>query len=38
MNFYALVSREFYIADIYIWLTRGLLRLAGCLNVWLRWV
>jgi NADH-quinone oxidoreductase subunit L len=38
MNFYALVSREFYIADIYSWLTRGLLRLAGRLNVWLRWV
>jgi NADH-quinone oxidoreductase subunit L len=38
MNFYALVSREFYIADIYSWLSRGLLRLAGRLNVWLRWV
>jgi NADH-quinone oxidoreductase subunit L len=38
MNFYALVSREFYIADIYSWLTRGLLRLAERLNVWLRWV
>jgi NADH-quinone oxidoreductase subunit L len=38
MNFYALVSREFYVADIYSWLTRGLLRLAGRLNVWLRWV
>ena len=36
--FYALVSREFYLADIYAWLTRVLIRSAQNLNVWLRWV
>ncbi len=36
MNFYALISREFYVADVYGWLTRGLLALAARLNVWLR--
>ena len=35
--FYALVSREFYLADIYASLTRGLLQAAARLNVWLRW-
>jgi NADH-quinone oxidoreductase subunit L len=37
LSFYALISREFYLADIYAWLTRGLLRTAQTLNVWLRW-
>jgi NADH-quinone oxidoreductase subunit L len=37
LNFYALISREFYIIDIYSWLARGLLGLAKRLNVWLRW-
>jgi NADH-quinone oxidoreductase subunit L len=37
MNFYALISREFYVADVYAWLTRGLLAAATRLNVWLRW-
>jgi len=37
ISFYALISREFYLADIYAWLTRLLLRLAERLNVWLRW-
>jgi len=34
---YALISREFYLADIYTWMSRGLLRLAARLNVLLRW-
>ena len=38
LGFYALISREFYLADIYAWLTRVILRLAERLNVWLRWV
>jgi NADH-quinone oxidoreductase subunit L len=37
LNFYALISREFYLMDLYAWLTRALLRLATRLNVWLRW-
>jgi NADH-quinone oxidoreductase subunit L len=37
LSFYALVSREFYLADIYAWLTRALVRTGECLNVWLRW-
>lgn len=35
--FYTLVSREFYLSDLYAALTRGLLRSASQLNVWLRW-
>lgn len=38
MTFYALVSREFYLPDLYTRLTRTLLGAAGRLNVWLRWV
>jgi NADH-quinone oxidoreductase subunit L len=38
LNFYALISREFYIIDIYTRLTRTLLGLSGRLNVWLRWL
>lgn len=36
MNFYALISREFYVADVYGWLTRALLAASARLNVWLR--
>jgi NADH-quinone oxidoreductase subunit L len=35
--FYALISREFYVADLYAWCSRALLRAAQSLNVWLRW-
>jgi NADH-quinone oxidoreductase subunit L len=38
LGFYALISREFYLADIYAWFTRVVLRLAANLNIWLRWV
>jgi len=37
LNFYALVSREFYVIDVYTRLTRLLLAISGRLNVWLRW-
>ena len=37
LSFYALISREFYLIDIYAWLTRTLLKLAAKLNVLLRW-
>jgi len=36
--FYAFVSREFYIIDIYTRLSRILLAISGRLNVWLRWL
>jgi len=38
LGFYALISREFYLADVYAWFTRVILRLAANLNLWLRWV
>ena len=38
LNFYALISREFYISDIYTRLSRTLLAISGRLNVWLRWL
>ncbi|MEF8793804.1 NADH-quinone oxidoreductase subunit 5 family protein [Thiohalorhabdus sp.] len=38
MSFYALVSREFYLPDLFTRLARGLLAAAGRLNVWMRWV
>ncbi|MDX8385312.1 MAG: proton-conducting transporter membrane subunit [Gallionella sp.] len=38
LGFYALISREFYINDLYVLLTRRLDALATRLNVWLRWV
>ncbi len=38
LNFYALISREFYISDIYTRLTRSLLSISGQLNIWLRWL
>ena len=37
LSFYALVSREFYMTDVYAWFTRTLLKLAARLNVLLRW-
>lgn len=37
MNFYALISREFYVTDLFAWLARTLLAAAERLNVWLRW-
>ena len=38
LNFYALISREFYISDIYTRLTRLILSISSRLNVWLRWL
>lgn len=38
LNFYALISREFYVIDVYSWLTRVLLTLSARLNVMLRWL
>ncbi len=38
LNFYALISREFYISDIYTRLSRTILSISGRLNVWLRWL
>jgi len=38
LAFYALVSREFYLTDLYTRLARALLAGATRLNVWLRWV
>ncbi|MGD8570479.1 MAG: proton-conducting transporter membrane subunit [Gammaproteobacteria bacterium] len=37
LSFYAFISREFYLADIYAWFTRTLMRVAERLNIWLRW-
>jgi NADH-quinone oxidoreductase subunit L len=37
LSFYALISREFYLADIYAWSKRMVLRAAERLNVWLMW-
>lgn len=37
MNFYALISREFYVADIYAWLGQKLLAVSARLNALLRW-
>jgi len=38
LTFYALISREFYINDLYSWISRRLEALAMRLNVLLRWV
>ncbi len=38
LAFYSLLSREFYVADVYAWLTQAVLGLSKRLNVWLRWV
>jgi NADH-quinone oxidoreductase subunit L len=35
---YSLLSREFYVADVYAWLTQSVLSLSRRLNVWMRWV
>jgi NADH-quinone oxidoreductase subunit L len=37
LNIYALISREFYISDLYTRLTRSILSLSTRLNIWLRW-
>jgi len=37
LSFYALISREFYLADLYAWFSRAVLRAAQSLNTWLRW-
>jgi NADH-quinone oxidoreductase subunit L len=37
LSFYALISREFYVADIYAWFSRTVTRMAENLNIWLRW-
>jgi NADH-quinone oxidoreductase subunit L len=38
LDFYALVSRELYIADVYALLGRGLIGLSARLNLYLRWI
>jgi len=38
LNFYALISREFYVSDVYTRLSRALLTISSRLNVWLRWL
>lgn len=38
MGFYALITCEFYLADVYGWLSRLIIGFASKLNVWLRWV
>lgn len=38
LGFYAMISREFYVNDLYAWMARRLEALAVRLNVWLRWV
>ncbi|MHB1515324.1 MAG: NADH-quinone oxidoreductase subunit 5 family protein [Acidiferrobacteraceae bacterium] len=35
---YSLMSREFYVSDVYAWLTHVVLGSSRRLNVWLRWV
>lgn len=37
MNFYALISREFYMTDLFAALNRKLLAAAAKLNVWFKW-
>src|SRR5699024_8842310 len=38
LTFYAFISRELYLPDLFTRLARLLLGVAGRLNVWLRWV
>ncbi|MDA8364521.1 MAG: proton-conducting transporter membrane subunit [Gammaproteobacteria bacterium] len=38
LAFYSLVSREFYVADVYAWMNQVVLHLSRRLNVWARWV
>ena len=35
---YSMISREFYVADVFAWLAHGVLGLSRRLNVWSRWV
>jgi NADH-quinone oxidoreductase subunit L len=35
---YSLISREFYVSDVYAWLSQLVLGLSKRLNVWFRWV
>ena len=35
---YSLISREFYVSDLYTWLSQAVLGLSRRLNVWSRWV
>ena len=37
LSIYALISREFYLADLYAWFSRVVMRSAESLNIWLRW-
>lgn len=37
LSFYAMVSREFYLTDLYAWFTRALLKTSARMNVLLRW-
>lgn len=37
LSIYALISREFYITDLYAWFTRALFKLAARMNDLLRW-
>ena len=37
LSFYALISREFYLTDLYAWLTRATLKAAARMNELLRW-
>ena len=38
LGFYALISREFYVNDLYVLTTRRLEAMATKLNIWMRWV
>jgi len=38
LGFYALISREFYVNDLYVLLSRRLEAFAKRLNIWLRWI
>ena len=38
LDFYALISRELYVADVYALLGRGVIRLSARLNLYLRWI
>ncbi|MDH5731762.1 MAG: proton-conducting transporter membrane subunit [Gammaproteobacteria bacterium] len=37
ISVYAMISREFYLNDLYAWLARTILNTATKLNIWLRW-
>lgn len=37
LSFYALISREFYLTDLYAWCTRAMLKSAARMNELLRW-